>query len=135
MSETNIAIEPGPLDGGVEASVSAFVRPAEPLAAEAGVGAARRRNGRDQRHPPSEPDVALEVCADLDEIEAEWRAFEATAEGTAFQNFGWLSKWQRHIGSVQQVKPAIVLGRDRGGELVFILPLAIEKRGPVRRLR
>ena len=78
--------------------------------------------------------VRLELRDDLSSLEAEWTAFERSAECTVFQTFGWLAKWQQRIGSLGGTRPAIVLGRSEGGALLFILPLAIETRGPIRRL-
>jgi CelD/BcsL family acetyltransferase involved in cellulose biosynthesis len=74
------------------------------------------------------------VTSDLAAIEAEWRSFEKRADGTAFQSFDWLAKWQRHIGAAEGAVPAIVVGREAGGAPAFILPLAIEKAGIARRL-
>jgi CelD/BcsL family acetyltransferase involved in cellulose biosynthesis len=67
-------------------------------------------------------------------MEPEWTAFQRTAACTVFQTFEWLVKWQQHIGTLRGTRPAIVLGRHEQGVLLFILPLAIEKRGPIRRL-
>jgi CelD/BcsL family acetyltransferase involved in cellulose biosynthesis len=78
--------------------------------------------------------VTLELRDDLASLEAEWTAFERSAECNVFQTFGWLIKWQQHIGCLRGTRPAIVLGRDERGALLFILPLAIETRGPIRRL-
>ena len=78
--------------------------------------------------------VMLELRDDLASLEAEWTAFERSAQCTVFQTFGWLAKWQQHIGELSGTRPAIVLGRSEGGALLFILPLAIETRGPIRRL-
>ena len=78
--------------------------------------------------------VRLELRDDLSSLEAEWTAFERSAECTVFQTFGWLAKWQQRIGSLGGTRPAMVLGRSEGGALLFILPLAIETRGPIRRL-
>jgi CelD/BcsL family acetyltransferase involved in cellulose biosynthesis len=79
--------------------------------------------------------ISLTVHAELSEVEAAWRAFEARAERTAFQSFDWLAVWQREIGSLTAVTPAIVVGRDAtSGALVFIFPMAVEGRGMVRRL-
>lgn len=69
----------------------------------------------------------LSITSDLGVIEHEWRRFEERAECTPFQTFDWLSAWQRCIGSPAGVTPAIVLGRQGNGELLFILPLAIER--------
>jgi CelD/BcsL family acetyltransferase involved in cellulose biosynthesis len=79
--------------------------------------------------------LMLSVHSDLEAIEGEWRAFERTAAATAFQAFDWLHKWQRHIGSRQGTRPAVVLGRNGEGHLLFILPLALERRSLVRQLR
>jgi CelD/BcsL family acetyltransferase involved in cellulose biosynthesis len=79
--------------------------------------------------------LMLSVYSELETIEREWRAFERTAALTAFQSFDWLSRWQRHIGSRQRTRPAVVFGRNPDGDLLFILPLAIERRRLVRELR
>ncbi len=78
--------------------------------------------------------IEIHVCADLAGVEAEWKEFEHTADCTPFQRFGWLAKWQQHIGAPKGTSPAIVLGRDAGGHLFFIMQFAIERRGPIRRL-
>ena len=77
--------------------------------------------------------ITISVHHDLAAIEAEWRRFEATADCTPFQTFDWLSAWQRHVGSVKDVTPAIVTVR-RGDLLLLLLPLGIERRGSARRL-
>src|SRR5262245_42651638 len=74
-------------------------------------------------------DIDLHVHSDLAAVEPAWRAFEQQADCTVFQVFDWLAAWQRQIGARRGTTPAIVLGRDVGGELLFILQLAIETRG------
>jgi CelD/BcsL family acetyltransferase involved in cellulose biosynthesis len=94
------------------------------------------------RAAPSQPPSAstnwqgieLQVFADLGAIEAEWKEFERKADCTVFQSFGWLSKWQQHIGALLGASPVIVLGREADGHLFFIMQFAIESRGPIRRL-
>jgi CelD/BcsL family acetyltransferase involved in cellulose biosynthesis len=78
--------------------------------------------------------LMLSVHSELAAVERAWRAFEATAALTAFQSFDWLARWQRHIGSRRGTRPTVVLGRDSHGDLLFILPLALERRHLVRRL-
>jgi CelD/BcsL family acetyltransferase involved in cellulose biosynthesis len=78
--------------------------------------------------------VMLELREELASLEPEWTAFQRTAACTVFQTFEWLAKWQQHVGNLRGTRPAIVLGRDAHGALLFILPLAIEMRGPIRRL-
>lgn len=78
--------------------------------------------------------LMLSVHSNLVAVECAWRDFEATAALTAFQSFDWLARWQQHIGSRRDTRPVVVLGRDIDGDLLFILPLALERRYLVRRL-
>ena len=78
--------------------------------------------------------ISLRVYGDLCEVEREWKAFQRRADCTVFQTFDWLAKWQRHIGKRKETVPAIVLGASAEGHLLFILQLAVEPRGPFRRL-
>ncbi len=77
-------------------------------------------------------DVRLSIHHNIAELEQEWRAFEAQADGTAFQTFDWLSAWQRHIGAQEGAIPAIVVGRHRE-QILFIVPLALQP-GILRRV-
>jgi CelD/BcsL family acetyltransferase involved in cellulose biosynthesis len=79
-------------------------------------------------------DIALSIHEDIAAIEPEWRSFQRRADGTVFQTCEWLATWQRHVGARRQTKPAIVIGRDGRGQMLFLLPLAIERFGFVRRL-
>ncbi|MEA2872998.1 MAG: hypothetical protein QOH67_2974, partial [Hyphomicrobiales bacterium] len=76
--------------------------------------------------------IVLSVHTDLAAIEQEWRAFEQSADCTPFQTFDWLSTWQRHVGTLNGVMPAVVIAR-RGGAIAMLLPLALHK-GFARRL-
>ena len=79
--------------------------------------------------------VDVRIHGSLEEIEAEFRLFEKTADRTVFQSFDWLAKWQRHIGTEIGTVPILAVGRDPRGEILFIFPLAVETRSTVRRLR
>jgi CelD/BcsL family acetyltransferase involved in cellulose biosynthesis len=103
-----------------------------PLHDEAHASAAPRPDaarGHSARHAGK---IGLSVHTDLAAIEQDWRAFEQTADCTPFQTFDWLSTWQRHIGALNGVTPAIVIAR-RGGDIVMLLPLAVQQ-GFARRL-
>jgi CelD/BcsL family acetyltransferase involved in cellulose biosynthesis len=78
--------------------------------------------------------IRLHIHGDLDEVGPQWKAFAENADGTVFQSFEWLAAWQRHIGRARATVPVIVLGHDGDGELLFLLPLAIDSTGLVRRL-
>jgi CelD/BcsL family acetyltransferase involved in cellulose biosynthesis len=79
-------------------------------------------------------DIRIALHDDLASVERDWRAFEKVADGTAFQSFDWVSLWQHHIGRREGVRPVIVTGRDSQGQLLFLLPLSIERGGLARRL-
>ncbi|MEJ0014019.1 MAG: GNAT family N-acetyltransferase [Bauldia sp.] len=81
---------------------------------------------------PTEQSIEIGIVGDLAGVEAEWRALEKIADGTPFQTFDWLATWQRHVGAANGNRPAIVTGRDREGNLLFIFALAIERKLGVR---
>ncbi|MDZ4368971.1 MAG: GNAT family N-acetyltransferase [Afipia sp.] len=71
------------------------------------------------------PDVLLSVHEDFEPLKAVWQQLEQTGDCTPFQTYAWLTAWQRHIGTKQGVRPAIVVGWDSAGGALFILPLAV----------
>src|SRR3712207_4308509 len=77
------------------------------------------RGGADAGFSREPGHISLRIHANLDEVEQEWRGFEAHADCTAFQTCAWLSNWQRHIGERRGVVPAIVFGNDAQGRLLF----------------
>lgn len=78
--------------------------------------------------------VSLSIYDALPAVESEWRRFEKTADCTAFQTFDWLSTWQRCVGVHEDVTPAIVVGRDKASDLLFILPLSVTQTRFAREL-
>ena len=79
-------------------------------------------------------DIRIAVYEDLAAVEREWRTFEPHADCTVFQSFNWLATWQRHIGAHSGVQPAIVVGRDGAGAILFLLPLSVRVAGWAREL-
>jgi CelD/BcsL family acetyltransferase involved in cellulose biosynthesis len=71
--------------------------------------------------------IQLALTGDLQSLAQDWRRFQQRADCTPFQTFDWLATWQRHIGAPAGVKAAIVTGRRPNGDLLFIVPLAIER--------
>jgi CelD/BcsL family acetyltransferase involved in cellulose biosynthesis len=78
--------------------------------------------------------VTLTVCRDIAAIADEWREFQREADCTVFQTLEWMETWQRHIGVGKDVRPAIVVGRDRDRNLLFIFPLSTQPFGFAREL-
>ncbi len=81
------------------------------------------------------PEISCSIHSSLAAVEGEWRRFEQAADATPFQTYEWLAAWHRHIGIRDGVVPAVVVGRFTDGETAFILPLAIDPRRSLRRLR
>lgn len=81
-----------------------------------------------------ETPIDLAVHENLPELEAEWRAFEETADCTPFQTFEWLSIWQDCIGEARGAVPLVVTGRFETGALAFIVPLSVKSAGRRREL-
>ena len=65
------------------------------------------------------------------DIEREWRQLESSGVGTVFQRYDWVDAYAQHVLPHEGAQPVIVLGR-LGGNLAFVLPLAITTIGPVR---
>src|SRR5437660_222529 len=85
-------------------------------------------NSKQQAALSIAPAVQISVTGDLAGVEDEWREFEQRADCTPFQTFDWLATWQRCIGAPAGVTPAIVTARRSTGELLLLLPLAIERK-------
>jgi CelD/BcsL family acetyltransferase involved in cellulose biosynthesis len=79
--------------------------------------------------------IRFSIHSELAAIEPDWRRFQERADCTAFQTYDWLDTWQKHIGLRQRVRPAIVVGRFTDGEIAFLLPLCIETKYRLARLR
>ena len=83
----------------------------------------------------AQTDIGLTVHDDLRAAEKLWREFEQRADCTVFQTYDWLAIWQRNIGVRNDVTPAVVVGRQADGNVLFLLPLAVEPGRFARRLR
>ncbi len=81
------------------------------------------------------PEISLRIHTSLAAVEDEWQRFERSAELTPFQTYEWLAAWHRHIGVREGAVPAVIVGQFAGGETAFIMPLAVDPRRLIRRLR
>ncbi len=77
--------------------------------------------------------MEIAIHDDLAAVADTWRGFEREADCTAFQTFAWHEAWQRNVGAPAGVRPVIVVGRC-GRTVLFLLPLAIVRRGLIRSL-
>jgi CelD/BcsL family acetyltransferase involved in cellulose biosynthesis len=77
---------------------------------------------------PAMGSIAIEICREARAIEAEWLTFQEDAAGTFFQTYQWCSAWLETAGLAAGAEPVIVLGRDRAGDLLFLLPFCTRGR-------
>lgn len=86
-----------------------------------------RKSGISTGFGSARPEILLSLHEDIEPLKAVWQALERKGDATPFQSFVWLSAWQRHIGTAQRIKPAIVVGWDEEGGALFILPLGVQQ--------
>jgi CelD/BcsL family acetyltransferase involved in cellulose biosynthesis len=79
-------------------------------------------------------DIKLRLYTNLDDARTPYDAFARESDQIAFQNFEWLSTWERHIGRSRGVAPFVVVASDRDGAPLLMLAFGIETRGLARRL-
>jgi CelD/BcsL family acetyltransferase involved in cellulose biosynthesis len=78
-------------------------------------------------------DAHVRVFDDVDAAATVWCRLEKDGHLTSsYQRFAWLGNWQRHIGRVQGVRPALVLVEGPHGEPWMLLPLGVRKVGLAR---
>jgi len=81
---------------------------------------------------PEHPSLSLHLFMEMEPLEAEWRALEAAQECSIHQSYDWCRLWQ----SCSDYAPRIVVARFSTGlarpDTAFILPLTIERQGPVK---
>ncbi len=71
----------------------------------------------------------LQAYREMEPLETAWRALEAAPEIGVHQTYDWCRIWLAH----SEHPPLIIVARfSDSEELAFILPLMIEKRGPIR---
>jgi CelD/BcsL family acetyltransferase involved in cellulose biosynthesis len=129
-SESHVSAELATARTGTHGTTSTDDAPQLPFSVSPPLGVITSR----QVEPASGAGIVVRIASDLDEVKQHWTVFERHADRTVFQSFDWLAAWQRTIGAPQGTIPAIVLGRDGDGTLLFILPLAVETHGALRRL-
>lgn len=76
--------------------------------------------------------VDFEILQDLRAAEPIWRSLEVSQFSTPYQRFDFLSAWQRHVGTGEQLEPGIIVARDAQRQPLLLLPLAIGTESGVR---
>jgi len=75
--------------------------------------------------------MRIESVDDLESLRAEWQE-PAARSRNVFATWEWASTWWRHFGAGRELRLASCRARDA---VTAILPLHVQKRGPLRILR
>ncbi len=77
------------------------------------------------------PFAQVNAYTEADAVAAGWAELERTAPCSIYQTRRFLEPWAATLGHASGQRPCYVLARDQAGEPVALLPLGIERRGPV----
>lgn len=69
--------------------------------------------------------IEVAVHHRMSDIASEWREFEANAAGSFYQTYAWCFAWLE--SSDETSEPRIIVGRDSGGAMRFLLPFCIRR--------
>ena len=75
--------------------------------------------------------LTIAVHDDIRPLEAAWRALFERAGSNVYQSFDWIDAWLETAAKAGGIRPAIVTLHD-GAALAMILPLGVERIGPLR---
>lgn len=78
------------------------------------------------------PWASIAIESDIAALEAQWRAFEASALATPYQAYGWIRPFVETVGATEKMAFRYALLRDSKGMLCALLPLVITRRSGVR---
>lgn len=76
-------------------------------------------------------DLKLQIYDDPSVIAGAWMTLEATALGTVFQSYGWVSSWCRTAAGPMGEEPVIACWSDQNGPAI-IWPMALTRWGGFR---
>src|SRR5882757_1009144 len=75
----------------------------------------------------------IDIFDDMASAEPHWRALQhANNLATPYQNYDFLTFWQRHVGAEAGVEPFIVVAFNAMGTPLFLWPFGLSKFGGLR---
>lgn len=84
---------------------------------------------------PRKAALRLDVHRDLSAVETAWRSFERVSVHSPYQRFDWVAAWFAARRPGDRGEPAIVAVSDPAGSLQALLPLELDRSGPLRLAR
>jgi len=86
----------------------------------------------DEEPAAAAPAHALEIHEALDAARKDWIELYALCAASPYQSFEFASNWFDTVGRAQNLTPMIVVARSASGRPLALLPLALDRRGPLR---
>ena len=74
----------------------------------------------------------VDILHDLRAAEPVWRSLETSQFSTPYQRFDFLSAWQQHVGSTNDLQPCIIIACDAERRPLLLLPLVAGTENGVR---
>ena len=81
------------------------------------------------KHEVQDTRFTLHLSREIEPLEADWRSLEAAPEIGVHQTYDWCRIWLAHSGRQPLIITAQFADRD---DIAFILPLVVERSGPIR---
>jgi len=69
----------------------------------------------------------IKVYSDLEQLRHQWIEFEKISFSYCFQSYDWVNNWISTIGNELGYIPKIAIVKNKDGEILMILPLALRK--------
>jgi CelD/BcsL family acetyltransferase involved in cellulose biosynthesis len=87
---------------------------------------------RGDRPTADAPAWSVECYDNFDDVRAIWSDLFVDAPASPYQSFPFVSLWFETVGRAELLEPAIAVGRAGNGQPAALLPLAVDRRGPLR---
>jgi len=79
--------------------------------------------------------IRIQIITSLQDAEPIWRELESgDSIYTPYQRFDLVAAWQRHVGAITGVELFAVVGSDLSGRPLFLWPLGLTKKWPLKTL-
>jgi CelD/BcsL family acetyltransferase involved in cellulose biosynthesis len=75
--------------------------------------------------------LEISLFEDILAVEEDWKWLQTHGICSLYQRFEWVKAWTQNVAGSISMQPRIVVGKC-GGKPMFILPLGLSKKGPVK---
>lgn len=79
--------------------------------------------------------VSITLDRDFDSASDPWTRLQSECSSTHAQSFSCAKSWHENVSGPAGAEPAIVIGRASSGDLLFVMPFEVVRRGGLRALQ